>query len=71
MIVHDATVANIYYQAFYQDFTNLGGTLSNIGGVGTGTEYAFSSLQVFPNPCSDYFVVKTTIQNLKAHCITY
>jgi phosphatidylserine/phosphatidylglycerophosphate/cardiolipin synthase-like enzyme len=28
LIIHDATVANIFYQSFHQSFTNLGGTLN-------------------------------------------
>jgi hypothetical protein len=30
LIIHNDTIANIYYQAFHQNFTGLGGTLSTI-----------------------------------------
>jgi len=59
VIIHDATIANIYYQSFYQNFYNLGGTLStctvtNINEI-TETSNTFS---IYPNPSSDKITIK-------------
>lgn len=73
LIIHDAVVANIYYQAFKQDFTTLGGSLSHIsvgGGCGTtyhrpGNNSAQASAEtpsdiavVFPNPAKTSFTIQ-------------
>jgi phosphatidylserine/phosphatidylglycerophosphate/cardiolipin synthase-like enzyme len=54
LIIHDDTAANLFYQSFYANFTQLGGSLTNIpdcdansiDGVTTLTD----DLSVFPNP---------------------
>ena len=73
LIIHDATAANIYYQAFKQDFTTLGGTLSHISvGGGCGTVYGresnpeevtvpevtFDHVNIFPNPSGEAFTIQ-------------
>jgi len=49
LIIHDATVANMYYQSFYHNFTDLGGTLTIISGVNDITP-ADGDVYLYPNP---------------------
>jgi hypothetical protein len=56
VIVHNATVANVYYQSFYQNFTDEGGTLVNHTGIESATKH--SLISVYPNPCSNVATVK-------------
>ncbi len=50
LVVHNATIANIYYQEFVKRFGS--GTTININE--TPTNYKIS---VYPNPCSNYFTI--------------
>jgi len=52
LIIHNATVANMYYQSFYQDFTNLGGTLSTVTGENDITP-ADGDVYIYPNPVTE------------------
>jgi phosphatidylserine/phosphatidylglycerophosphate/cardiolipin synthase-like enzyme len=52
VIVHDATVANIYYQSFYQNFKDLGGVLSI-----AEPNYKPASLSVYPNPATNALTI--------------
>lgn len=56
LIIHDATLANIYYQSFFQNFTDEGGTLV----LQTGIESLAvpSSFLVYPNPCKNEVFIK-------------
>ena len=56
LIIHDATLANIYYQSFIQNFTDEGGTLV----LQTGIESLAvpSSFLVYPNPCKNEVFIK-------------
>ncbi len=58
VIVHNATIANIYYQSFYQNFTDEGGTLS----AQSISKYQSTSsiVNIYPNPCSESTCIKTT-----------
>ncbi len=58
LIIHDATVANMYYQSFFKNFTDLGGTLNVITGVEPDDKP--SSLFIYPNPCSGYLTIKAS-----------
>jgi len=50
LIIHDATIANLYYQSFYQNFASLGGTMSPCTTT-TGIEsIAKENINVYPNP---------------------
>ncbi|NVN94230.1 MAG: T9SS type A sorting domain-containing protein [Bacteroidetes bacterium] len=67
VIIHSANIANVYYQSFYQNFTDEGGTLN----IQTGVN-AFSNqtgLKIYPNPSNDrIFISDATdyhITNLK------
>jgi phosphatidylserine/phosphatidylglycerophosphate/cardiolipin synthase-like enzyme len=66
VIVHDATIANIYYQSFYQNFYSLSGTLSAC----TVTDINENSLSdnlinIYPNPASDKITVKNNSDELQ------
>jgi len=65
VIVHNASIANIYYQSFYQNFIDEGGTL--IGQSIIPFNSATSTITVYPNPCNDYTIIKinepSTINN--------
>jgi phosphatidylserine/phosphatidylglycerophosphate/cardiolipin synthase-like enzyme len=50
LIIHDATVANIYYQSFYQNFTDLGGTMPSVITSITDEETNDAATMVYPNP---------------------
>lgn len=54
VVVHDATIANLYYQSFAYNFKNLGGTLlfTNIEEHQTPFQ-----LSVYPNPAHDFIAV--------------
>ena len=49
LIIHDDTIANIYYQSFYQNFYDLGGTLASCAVTGTN-EQLEEEINIFPNP---------------------
>lgn len=52
LIIHDASVANQFYQSFRADFTYLGGTLSSITGCTTSVTgpVTTGNISVYPNP---------------------
>lgn len=56
VIVHDATIANIYYQSFYQNFIDEGGTLV----IQTGISIPENTSQnlIYPNPCNEMATIK-------------
>ena len=60
LIIHDATAANIYLQAFRGDFYALGGSLTKVygctSGVQTVTEESVN-LDIYPNPSSGDFTM--------------
>jgi phosphatidylserine/phosphatidylglycerophosphate/cardiolipin synthase-like enzyme len=58
LIIHDATLANVYYQSFYQNFKDEGGTL--VVQTGIGADLKHTSIRVYPNPCSSFVVVERT-----------
>lgn len=60
IIIHDATAANIFYQSFYADFANLGGTLPSIPDcVSSVNEFTSDEddVTIFPNPSSEDITV--------------
>lgn len=56
VIVHDATIANLYYQAFVPRFTQNGGII----GIATAAQNN-PALQVYPNPAGDVANVLFTL----------
>lgn len=56
VIVHDATVANIYYQSFYQNFIDEGGSL--VIQTGIPTQGTSSQNSIYPNPCNETTTIK-------------
>lgn len=59
VIIHNATIANIYYQSFHQNFTDVGGTLIPQSGIESLSKS--SSITVYPNPCNEFATIKTNI----------
>lgn len=58
LIIHDATIANIYYQSFYQNFSDLGGTLTACpSGIHDNFQSNYDFL-VFPNPANNVITIK-------------
>lgn len=56
LIIHDDTIANIYYQSFNQNFLDMGGAL--VPCVSSGlNEISEEELVVYPNPSSGKFQV--------------
>jgi PLD-like domain/Secretion system C-terminal sorting domain len=54
LIIHDDTIANLYYQAIYSDFQVLSLTISSCSQV-TGVEVPILGQSAFyPNPATDY-----------------
>ncbi len=49
LVIHDATIANIFYQSFAKIFVNSGGVLTGLGGIRVD-ESNKNILRVFPNP---------------------
>lgn len=74
LIIHDATAANIYYQAFRGDFQGLGGTLNTITGCTTGvaeTNAVQDEPNIYPNPSNDRsFNVSLALANAQHVAIT-
>ncbi|MEI8279700.1 MAG: phospholipase D-like domain-containing protein [Bacteroidota bacterium] len=61
LIIHNDTLANIYYQAIFSDYVNLGGTLTPQLGCGATSvaqvENNIGSTQIFPNPAKGSFSI--------------
>lgn len=57
IVIHDATLANQYYQSLCKNFTDMGGTACPTVGVG---EFDFGDMQaaIYPNPAKDVLNVK-------------
>jgi len=49
LIIHDATVANMYYQSFFQNFKDMGGTLTILTGV-NDIAPVNNDVYIYPNP---------------------
>ncbi len=69
VIIHNDTIANIYYQSFYQNFLDLGGILISCPVSPPANEINDSSLNIYPNPANESVTIKTkqsqfTIYNL-------
>ena len=58
VIVHDATIANIYYQAFYSLFTENGGVIS-VSAIDESTNSPM--ICAYPNPTSDKLFMVSSI----------
>ena len=60
LIIHDATAANIYLQAFRGDFYALGGNLTKVYGCTSGVQNATEEstiVEIYPNPSSGDFTM--------------
>lgn len=69
VIIHDATIANIYYQAFYRNFTDRGGTLP-YANINNNTKNQ-TSLIIFPNPANEVLSIEYKVQSKFARCRVY
>ncbi len=57
VIIHDSTIANVYYQSFYRNFQDLSGTLtpcSNSSGI---EDFFAEQISIFPNPANEVLSV--------------
>jgi phosphatidylserine/phosphatidylglycerophosphate/cardiolipin synthase-like enzyme len=60
LIIHDDTIANVYYQSFHKDFTDAGGTLTPCSILASNEELNFSnSIKIFPNPSQGKFTIQS------------
>ena len=59
LIVHDATIANIYYQAFYSLFTGNGGIITIPSSIDELTNAPM--IYAYPNPTSDKLFIVSSI----------
>ncbi len=66
LIIHDATIANIYYQSFYKDFLGFGDTLVLCATVSVNEIFSVDDFIMFPNPSSGKFNLKISqFENLR------
>ncbi|XZF16377.1 phospholipase D-like domain-containing protein [Chitinophagaceae bacterium MMS25-I14] len=72
LIIHSDTVANIYYQAFWADFTGMGGTLTPQTGCTTGITAVSSgnSFTIFPNPFTQHTTIRYELSAMQNVSIT-
>ena len=74
VIVHDATAANIYYQAFHKDFTSLGGTFSSVSSpcpaAVTDVVSEQLAISVVPNPSTGDFTLTYSLPSEQHSDIT-
>lgn len=63
LIIHDDTAANIYYQSFHQNFSSMGGSLTNITDCITGVADVTNNTQidVYPNPTNGFITVSSSL----------
>jgi hypothetical protein len=50
LIIHNAAVANMYYQSFYQNFTDCHGTLQSFVGINNNIAPTDADVYIYPNP---------------------
>lgn len=62
IIIHDATVANVFYQSFYQNFSDLGGTLTSCATVNKKEILNDYTLTAFPNPFHSQVTIHSDIE---------
>jgi len=79
LIIHDSTVANLFYQAFYAEYYSLGGTLTQHCiplGVDELTDH--NEVSIYPIPAHNYLTIglnqhlqntSYTIYNVMGQCI--
>lgn len=65
VIVHDSTIANLYYQEFVPRFTQSGGII----GIAF-SEQGETSLYAYPNPAADICTVDFTLTNAETVSLT-
>lgn len=58
VIIYDDTIANIFYQAFYKDFTTMGGSITKTNyctttDVASINNHPSADVYLFPNPVSE------------------
>lgn len=67
LIIHDDTAANLFYQSFYANFAQLGGSLTNIPDCDAnsidGTPTIADDLIVFPNPSTGNINITYSVGN--------
>lgn len=65
VIVHDATIANIYYQEFVPRFNQSGGTISV-----AESQQGNTNISVFPNPAEGSVAINYTLTNAAPTTLT-
>ncbi|KAF0190392.1 MAG: phospholipase D/Transphosphatidylase, partial [Bacteroidetes bacterium] len=69
LIIHDDTIANIYYQSFNQNFIDLGGTLAPCA-VTAIEEVSENEITISPNPSEGKLKVeslKSKVENVEVY----
>ena len=67
LIIHNDTLANIYYQSFVANFVAIGGTFSAVAGCGAPitkvqpVNTSVNTASVYPNPASHEFTISYTL----------
>ncbi|MCX6230226.1 MAG: phospholipase D-like domain-containing protein [Bacteroidetes bacterium] len=57
VVIHSASIANQYYQSFYQNFSDEGGTLILQTGINTNPNPL--DISIYPVPAKDFITVKS------------
>ena len=57
LVIHDSTIANIFYQAFYREFYSLGGTLvQHCVPLGIDETTDNNAVYIYPIPAHNYLM---------------
>lgn len=70
LIIHDDTIANIYYQSFNRNFLDLAGTLSPCVPAKVNEISEEEEIIIFPNPSSGEFTVyslRSSVNNIEIY----
>lgn len=58
LIIHNANIANIYFQSFWQNFIDVGGSISNCFVGIDNLNVLDDGLTIFPNPANEFISIE-------------